>query len=97
MIIEAVFLSSIAVFAVFGLYSCVKLLFCSLFGGVSAAVVLESGDDIEILDLKIKEADKACFCGRCGVLILIPESREKDKNITDHIEKSGYLYLYYKC
>lgn len=97
MIIETVFLSAIAAFAVFGLYSCVNLLFCSLFGGVSAAIVLESGDDIEILNFKIKEAHKACFCGRCGVLILIPETREKDKNIMDYIEKSGCLYLYYKC
>ena len=97
MIIEVVFLSAIAVFAVFGLYSCVNMLFCSLFGGVSAAVVLESGDDVEILEFKIKEADKACFCSRGGVLILIPESLKKDKNIMDHIEKSGHLYLYYKC
>ena len=97
MLIESFFVTIIAVFSVFGMYCVAKMLLGCFDSHVLAAVVLEPSDDLEALKLKIREADATCICGKCGVLVLIPESRENDKIIMDYVEFKGFMYFYYKC
>jgi len=97
MLIESVFAASIAVLAVFGLYCILKLFFGNFCSGVPAAVVIQPFDDLEILKMKIREAEALCLCGRCSVIVLIPEDRKNDKKIMEYIENAGYLSFYYSC
>jgi len=97
MLIESVFSAVIAVFAVFGVYCTLKMFFGNFYSNVPAAVILEPSDDIEILKIKIKDAESLCLCGRCEIIILIPECRENDTTIMNYVENKGYMYLYYKC
>ena len=96
MLIESVFSAVIAVFAVFGVYCMLKMFFCNFYSNVPAAVVLEPSDDIEILKIKIRDAESLCLCGRCGIVVIIPENRENDKSIINYVENRGFAYLYYK-
>jgi len=97
MLIESVFSVVIAVFAVFGIYCLVKVFFANFYSNVPAAVILEPCDDLEILKIKIRDAESLCLCGRCGVVIFIPRHLENDENIKNYVENRGYLYLYYVC
>ena len=92
---ESVFLAVAAVFTSFGMFCFVKLWFSGFGDNVHSAIFLESGDDTEMLDMKIKEAGKSWLYGRCGVVILIPESRRTDPNIKDYIESKGLKTVYY--
>ncbi len=97
MLVESVFSVVIAVFAVFGIYCIIKMFFGCFYSRVPAAVVLESSDDLDVLKMKVREADAQCLCGKCGIVVLIPESRKNDENIRKYVENRGYICLYYVC
>ena len=93
---ESVFLAVAAVFTAFGLFCFIKLWFSGFGDGIYSAIFLESGDDAEILDMKIKEASGSWLYGRCGIIILIPESRRTDPGISDYVKNKGLKTVYYK-
>ena len=94
--LESVFLAIAAVFSAFGLFCFVKLWFSDLGNDAYSAIFLESGDDSEILDMKIREAGRSWLYGRSGIVILIPESRNYDRSIADYIKNKGLKAIYYK-
>ena len=95
MIIESVFSVVISVFAVFGVYCAAKMFFGCFYSEIPAAVIVEASDDLEILKMKIREADSVCLCGKCGMIIFVPKSLECDENIIQYVKIRGYNYFYY--
>ena len=97
MLIESVFTVTIAVFAVFGVYCILKIFFGNFCSGVPAAVVLLPFEDLEALKIKIREAEALCICGRCSMVILLPDELKNDEDIRKYVENSGYMQYYYTC
>ncbi len=93
---ETVFLAVAAVFTAFGMFCFVKLWFSGFGDNIYSAIFLENGDDTEILNMKIRESGKSWLYGRCGIIILIPESRRIDPNMTDYIQRKGLKAFYYR-
>ena len=96
MILESVFTVIAAIFTCFGLFCFVKIWFSGFGEDSYSAVFLENGDDSTILDIKIKNSGGSWLYGRCGVVVIIPESRRTDSQINKYILKKGLKAVYYR-
>ncbi len=96
MIVEAIFLALLTLFAVFGFYSAGRLVISRYTQSCCrVAVTLGSGDDIELLRLKLGEVKSQFFCRRHSIIVLIPNSRVGDFAITEMLDGMGVEYLFF--
>ena len=96
MVLESSFVAVVSIFAAFGLFCFVKLWFSSFGDGIYSAIFLEKGDDVEILDMKIREVGRSGLYRHGEVLILVPENRNYDQNIKEYIESKRLKVIYYR-
>ncbi len=96
MIIEAILLALLTLFAVFGFYSAGRLIISRYAQSCCrVAVTLEPGDDIELLRLKLIEVRSEFFCRRHSIVVLIPNNRVGEFAITDMLDGMGVEYLFF--
>ena len=96
MIIEAIFLAFLVMFSLLGFWSFGKTLIAYfVLSPCRLAVTLESGDDIELLRLKIREVRSEFCCRRHRITVLIPESRAEDTELCEFLEDIDVDYLFF--
>ena len=72
MVIETIFIVSLAVFAVFGIHCSLRIFAEWMFAvHYPAAVYAEVDADPEMVIFEVKNANRGCLCGKCGVIVLV--------------------------
>ncbi len=95
MIIEAIFLALLALFAVFGFYSAGRLIISRYAQSCCrVAVTLEDGDDIELLRLKLRDVRSEFYCRRHRIVVLIPARRSGEFAICEMLERIDVEYVF---
>lgn len=90
MIIETIFIVSLSVFAVLGIHFCLRFFAESIFAvHYPAAVYAEVNADPETVIFEVRNANRGCLCGKCGVIVLV---EGENAELITLLENEGVRY-----